>query len=166
MLVAGGGAPGPLNNLNAEIYYPPYLFTAAGTLAPRPSIVSAPQFLDIGNTFRVDVAAGATISRVALVKTGSVTHSWNMEQRFQNLSFQANGTQLSVQAPTRAALAPPGHYLLFVLDSAGVPSIARMIRIGVASNPNPAVTPTLNNPGNQTTPLGAGVSLQLVASRP
>ena len=166
VLVAGGGAPGPLNNLNAEIYYPPYLFTAAGALAPRPSIVSAPQFIDIGNTFRVDVAGGTTIGRVALVKTGSVTHSWNMEQRFQDLTFQANGTQLSVQAPTRAALAPPGYYLLFVLDSAGVPSVARNLRIGVASDPNPALNPILNNPGNQTTPLGSGVSLQLVAADP
>ncbi len=122
VLVAGGGAPGPLNNLNAEIYYPPYLFTAAGTLAPRPAIATAPPFVEIGKTFRVDLAASTTVSRVTLVKTGSVTHSWNMDQRFQDLTFQRNGTQLSVQAPTRAALAPPGYYLLFVLDSAGVPS--------------------------------------------
>ena len=50
-----------------------------------------------------------------------------MEQRFQDLTFQRNGTQLSVQAPTRAALAPPGYYLLFVLDSAGVPSVGRIL---------------------------------------
>ena len=115
--------PGPLSNLNAEIYYPPYLFAAGGALAPRPAIVNAPEFIDIGKTFSVDLAAARAVSRVTLVKTGSVTHSWNMEQRFQDLPFNANGTQLSVQAPTRAAFAPPGHYLLFVLDSAGVPSV-------------------------------------------
>ncbi len=40
------------------------------------------------------------------------------------------------------------------------------MRIGTASNPNPAMTPTLSNPGSQTTPLGSGASLQLAASRP
>jgi YVTN family beta-propeller protein len=166
VLVAGGGAPGPLVNLNAEIYYPPYLFTAAGTLAQRPAIANAPQFIDIGKTFRVDLADSTSISRVTLVKTGSVTHSWNMEQRFQELTFLRNGTQLSVQAPTRAALAPPGYYLLFVLDSAGVPSVGRILKIGVASDPNPAITPSLSNPGAQTTALGSSVSLQLTAIDP
>ena len=83
VLVAGGGAPGPLVNLNAEIYYPPYLFTAAGALAPRPSISNAPKFIDIGKTFRVDLAASTAISRVTLIKTGSVTHSltWSSASR-------------------------------------------------------------------------------------
>jgi len=54
VLVMGGGAPGPLNNTNFEVYYPPYLFTAAGTLAPRPVITNAPATLDIGRTFAID----------------------------------------------------------------------------------------------------------------
>ncbi len=166
VLVAGGGAPGPLSNLNAEIYYPPYLFAAGGALAPRPAIVNAPEFIDIGKTFSVELGAATAVSRVTLVKTGSVTHSWNMEQRFQDLPFNANGAQLSVQAPTRAAFAPPGHYLLFVLDSAGVPSVGKILRIGVAGDPNPAITPTLENPGAPSTGLGGSVSLQLVAADP
>ncbi len=166
VLVSGGGAPGPLNNLNAEIYYPPYLFTAAGTLAPRPAMAGAPQFIDIGKTFRVDLAAGTTVSRVTLVKTGSTTHGFNMEQRFQDLTFSASGTQLAVQAPTRAALAPPGYYILFVIDSAGVPSLGKIVRMGVAGNPNPAVTPTVTNPANQTSVQGSTVNLQLTATDP
>ena len=62
--------------------------------------------------------AGA-ISRVALIKTASVSHSWNTEQRFIELTFQQNGDQLSIQAPTRAGDAPPGFYLLFVLEFGG-----------------------------------------------
>jgi YVTN family beta-propeller protein len=166
VLVAGGGAPGPLNNLNAEIYHPPYLFTSSGALAERPVIANAPQFVEIGKTFRVDLAAGSSAARVTLIKTGSVTHSFNMDQRFQDLTFQSSGTQLAIQAPTRAALAPPGYYMLFVLDSAGVPSVAKMVRIGVAANPNPSVTPTLANPGDQSTPRNSATSLQLVASDP
>ena len=166
VLVSGGGAPGPLNNLNAEIYHPPYLFTASGTRAPRPAMAGVPDFIDIGKTFRVDLAAGSTISHVTLIKTGSATHSWNMEQRFLDLTFQSNGTQLAVQAPTRAALAPPGYYLLFVIDNAGVPSLGKIVRMGVAANPNPTITPTVNNPANRTTAAGTSVSLQLAASDP
>jgi PA14 domain-containing protein/galactose oxidase-like protein/K319-like protein len=129
VLVAGGGAPGPLTNLNVEIYYPPYLFTPNGTLALRPSIALAPDLLQIGQTFAVSVSGAAGISRVTLVKTGSVTHGWNMEQRFLELGFSANGASLAVQAPTRAADAPPGTYLLFVIDNAGVPSEGRIVRL-------------------------------------
>ncbi|HEV3007674.1 MAG TPA: PA14 domain-containing protein [Burkholderiales bacterium] len=142
VLVAGGGAPGPLTNLNVEIYYPPYLFRPNGTLAPRPSIALAPELLQLGESFALDVAGAAGISRVTLVKTGSVTHGWNMEQRFLELGFSANGGSLSVQAPARSTDAPPGTYLLFVIDSAGVPSVGRIVRIEPAAASNQA--PTVN----------------------
>jgi hypothetical protein len=48
LLVAGGGAPGPLTNLNAEIYRPPYLYNSSGALASRPQITSAPDTMGIG----------------------------------------------------------------------------------------------------------------------
>ena len=81
------------------------------------------------------MAAAATISRVVLVKTASVTHSWNMEQRFIELTFQQTGSSLRVQAPTRAADAPPGFYLLFAFNAAGTPSVAKIVRVGVAAEP-------------------------------
>lgn len=68
-------------------------------------------------------------ARVTLVKTGSVTHAFNMDQRFLELGFSANGAILTVEAPARATDAPPGTYRLFVLDSAGVPSHSRVVRI-------------------------------------
>ena len=66
-------------------------------------------------------AAAGAVSRVVMVKTSSVTHSWNMEQRFVELTFQQDGSRLRVQAPARAADAPPGFYMLFVLNAAGTP---------------------------------------------
>ena len=90
-----------------------------------PAIAIAPSVLDIGQTFAVDfVSAQTHRPRGAWSRRGSVTHSCNMEQRFVELTFTASGNRLTVQAPTRAADAPPGFYLLFVLDSAGVPSVA------------------------------------------
>jgi YVTN family beta-propeller protein len=166
VMVAGGGAPGPQNNTNFEFYYPPYLYDSSGELAARPTIESAPSVIDIGQTFAVDFASAPGISRVVMVKTSAVTHSFNMEQRFIELTFTSNGGRLMVQSPTRAADAPPGFYMLFVLDSAGTPSVARIVKINVASVLNPAITPVLANPGNQVGLTGAAVSVQLQATDP
>ncbi|MGH8178406.1 MAG: PA14 domain-containing protein [Steroidobacter sp.] len=166
VLVGGGGAPGPQNNLNVEIYNPPYLYDASGARAVQPRLTSAPAEIDIGETFFVDFTDAANISRVTLVKSGSVTHSWNMEQRFVELTFVRSGSRLRVQAPTRAADAPPGFWMVFALNEAGAPSHARILKINVASDWNPAITPTLAAPGNQSGTIGAATGLQLVASDP
>ena len=55
---------------------------------------------------------------------------------------------------------------MFILDGNGVPSVAKMVRINVAAVPNPAIMPTLINPGNRTDQAGANVSVQLNASDP
>ncbi|HEY9063886.1 MAG TPA: PA14 domain-containing protein [Burkholderiaceae bacterium] len=174
VLVSGGGATSPTmttdpnkNNLNAEIYYPPYLFTSSGTRAPRPVVNNAPTWIDIGKTFSVDIGANASsVSRITLVKTGSTSHSFNMDQRFLDLTFKASGTHVAIQAPTRAGEAPPGYYLLFVFNEAGVPSVAKIVRMGIATNPNPQTVPVLTNPGAQTSQVGVALTLQLNASDP
>jgi YVTN family beta-propeller protein len=166
VLVGGGGAPGPLNNRNAEIYYPPYLFDATGARAARPTLVAAPDTIEIGATLHLNVGDTDTISRVTMIKAGSVTHSWNMEQRFIELTFQAQGSAISAQAPARAADAPPGYYLVFVIDNAGVPSEAKIVRVNVATDLNPQTTPVLTNPANQSNPVGFPVELQLAATDP
>ena len=119
VLVAGGGAPGPQTNTNAEIYYPPYLFTATGELAARPAIVQAPSELRPGTSIAVQVDNGAAIRRVTLIKTGSVTHSFNMDQRFIPLLFTRSSStdDLSVAPPANLNTAPPGYYLLFAIDA-------------------------------------------------
>lgn len=166
VLVGGGGAPGPLNNRNAEIYYPPYLFDATGARAARPTLASAPESVDIGATLHLGVADTAGISRVTMIKTGSVTHSFNMEQRFVELTFQQHGSTISAQAPTRAVDAPPGYYLVFVIDNAGVPSEGKIVRVNVASNLNPQTAPVLTTPANQSSIVGIATELQLTASDP
>ena len=166
VLVGGGGAPGPQTNLNVEIYNPPYLYDGSGARAVQPRLTSAPAEIDIGETFFVDFTDAADISRVTMIKTASVTHSWNMEQRFVEPTFVRSGARLRIQAPTRAADAPPGFWMVFALNENGVPSHARIVKVNVASNWNPAITPTLTNPGSQTATIGDAVSLQLVAADP
>jgi hypothetical protein len=130
VLTAGGGPPGPVVNLNAEIYYPPYLFRrdGSGRLADRPQVAGVDE-MTWGGSFGVTMAGAGTISRVALVRSGSVTHSFDMGQRFMNLGFTQSGDTLRVRAPANRNIAPPGQYLLFVFDQAGVPSVAEIFQL-------------------------------------
>jgi YVTN family beta-propeller protein len=169
VLVAGGGSPGPQINLNAELYLPPYLFNSSGKLAERPVITQAPTVMDVGKTYRVQTQTPSTrpTTRVVLVRTGSVTHGWNMDQRFLELAFNTGGNgAVMIQAPSHAADSPPGMYMLFVLDSQGVPSVAKLVRINVAENLNPETVPTLAAPADQSSITGADVRLQLSATDP
>jgi hypothetical protein len=52
-----------------------------------------------------------------------------MGQRFQWLTFTRTSSGLTVTAPTNRNSAPPGYYMLFILNSNGVPSKARIIRL-------------------------------------
>ena len=131
VLTLGGGAVGPQLNLNAEIYYPPYLFNADGTPASRPIITTAPMTTDPGGTIGIATPAPATITRVTLVKTGSVTHSLDMDQRFLELPFTVVGSELQAALPANPFETPPGFYMVFVIDDQGVPSEAAMLRINV-----------------------------------
>jgi hypothetical protein len=140
ILVGGGGASGttvkgPAINHNAQIYYPPYLLTAANQWAPRPHITQAPAIVTVGTSFAVSVDNPLAIGRVTLIKTGSVTHSFNMDQRFLQLPFTRVGSQLLVTAPASLNQAPPGRYMLFVLDAQGVPSLARIVAVADAAHP-------------------------------
>ena len=169
VLVFGGGAPSPSGvpgNLNREIYYPPYLFAAGGAVAARPSIDTAPSVIDVGRTVQINVSGARPVSRVTFVKTGSATHGWNMEQRFVDLPFNAQGATLSVQIPGRASDVPPGMWMMFVIDDTGVPSEAKMVRVNVAPTLNTSVVPVLTSPGNQTSVVGTGVDLPLTATDP
>ncbi len=162
VLIAGGGAPGPLRNTNAEIYYPPYLFDEDGQPAPRPQILNAPSTADVGDTLAIEV--DASVSRVTIVKSGSVTHSVNMDQRFVELPFTAEPGLVYASLPARASDTPPGFYHLFVIDAAGVPSQASMLKINVDSTPSTAVdyTPTIGGGGGAPFQLACDADQVLV----
>ena len=137
VLSAGGGEYAPNNpalpnqpnppsdsHNDAQIFTPPYLMR--GT---RPSITNAPVEIKYGNSFEATVGANDVIGKVSWVRLGSVTHSCNQNQLLISLTFTQAGTKLTIDAPANANIAPPGHYMLFVLDKDGVPSIAHIARI-------------------------------------
>jgi hypothetical protein len=125
VLVCGGGrfddSTLPTDQFSAEFFSPPYLFKGS-----RPAITSAPSHLFYGQSFTVNftVQSPAQIAKVSLVRFGSVTHDINMSQRFLPLSFVVGNASMNITAPRDANLAPPGYYMLFLVDSNGVPSRA------------------------------------------
>jgi hypothetical protein len=133
VLSAGSGQPsanGLTDDYTAEIFSPPYLFNADGTLATRPTITSAPSTASYGQSLAVGTGAPASISKVMWISLGSVTHSYNENQHALHLTFSvASGSALTVSAPASAALAPPGYYMLFIIDNRGVPSVAQFVHI-------------------------------------
>ena len=127
----GGGAPGPLTNLNVEFYAPSYLYGPDGTLADRPEILNAPSNVDNNETFQIDVEDASVISRVTAVRSGALTHAINNDNRFVELDFQVvNSTTLEVTALGETAMIP-GTWMLFVLDDDGVPSEASMLGVAM-----------------------------------
>jgi hypothetical protein len=127
--VAGGN---PLQNSYEpamEIYQPAYLFNSNGTLATRPSITAAPASISYGNTFTVTTPEAANISSVVLIRNPTVTHAFGMDQREVLLSFTAGSGSLTVTAPPNGNIAPPGYYMLFLLNSSGVPSVAAFVQM-------------------------------------
>lgn len=112
-----------------EIFTPPYLFNSDGTPATRPNISYAPETVSYGNQFLVLSPSAFTIQKVTMVRLSSVTHSTNMNQRINHLTFTRLGHSLRVNAPANGNMAPPGHYMLFIINGAGVPSVAKIIKI-------------------------------------
>ena len=143
VLSAGGGICGTCDSVgylakNAEVFSPPYLFKkdGSGELAPRPQISSAPDHVSYNAPLAISTPDAASISKVALVRLGAVTHSVNMEQRYVPLSFTAGSGTVNATAPANANVAPPGVYMLFVIGADGVPSVASMVRV----DPSPTVS--------------------------
>ena len=166
VLSSGGGICGTCDQVgylakNAEIFSPPYLFQADGTLAPRPAIDAAPATTTYGAAMEIATGNPASIHKVALVRLGAVTHSVDMEQRYIPLSFTAGATSITATAPANANVAPPGPYMLFIINANGVPSVARIVTV----QHNPTVTLTQPANGATFTPP-ATVNLAATASDP
>ncbi len=90
-------------------------------------------------TFFVGTPNAAAVTQVSLVSLPSVTHAFDQNQRFNRLSFTRVAGGLNVVAPS-ANLAPPGPYMLFILNSTGVPSVASIVRTTAAAASVPTLT--------------------------
>jgi hypothetical protein len=155
VMTGGGGICGECQRVgylekNIEYFTPPYLYGADGQLAARPAITSAPATASYGTTFSVSSPQATSIAKVGLVGLGAPTHGDDQGQRYVPLSFSAAGTSLTVTSPANVNVAPPGYYMLFVVDSNGVPSVARMVKLTATAPPAPApIHLTITGPGDR-----------------
>ncbi len=160
VLSAGGGHPsdtehGDPDHFDGQIFSPPYLFRG-----PRPTIAAAPAEVTYGRSFALTFGPEAPVAAITLLRLGSTTHGFDMNQRFVRLPATptstppaaraaavvaaTDGTEAGrtaglagsagamVAAPTDPRLAPPGHYLIFALTTEGVPSEGRIVKLGGA----------------------------------
>ena len=113
-------------NRNIDVFVPDYV-SATG----RPTITSCPDSISYGMPFPVDTPQANSIVRVALIRCGSVTHSFNSDQRYVVLNFNvADANTLIVQSPPHGNVAPPGYYMLFLIDNQDrVCELAAFIRV-------------------------------------
>ena len=101
----------------------------AGPAQFRPGDRVLTHRVEYGSNFLVTTLDASSIAMVSLVRLGAVTHSFDQDQRFLNLDFQQGADSVTVQAPANANLAPPGYYMLFIINTAGVPSVAAFVRL-------------------------------------
>jgi len=117
----GGGVP---QQYNYEIFSPPYLFKG-----PRPTYNLASTAVHYGQAFRVTTSNAASIRKVTIIRHASTTHAFDESQRLNTLAFvpAADGQSLTVTPPASGRKAPPGPYMLFIVNEQGVPSVAQTI---------------------------------------
>jgi hypothetical protein len=123
----GGGVVPVPKERNHEIFSPPYLFKSLN--GSRPIITSAPTTVGYGEVFSVATPYAAQITDARWIRLGSVTHAFDMSQRANTLSFTRTATGVEITAPGTPDLAPPGHYMLFILNRNGVPSAGKIIKV-------------------------------------
>ena len=151
VLVGSGNVDGndAIERTDFRYYYPDYMFKT------RPQIVSAPATLDIGGSAYIAVPYRQALGEVALVGLGLMTHSFDMNQRHVQVEASATHSSIrfvsgawvlagaaecdgdpascldvySIYAPRAREIAPPGHYMLFILDNNRVPSTGAMVRV-------------------------------------
>lgn len=128
-----------LHQWYADLYSPPYLFNSNGTPATRPVLKSVARVMDFKKPQSVSfMGASTVIARMALIAPGAATHGFDESQRYIPLSFTAQGDsvqvtgekRLHVTGPLDSTFAPPGEYMLFAVDGAGVPCVANWVTVG------------------------------------
>lgn len=103
------------SNRNIDLFEPDYINDAG-----RPAITGCPANIGYAMNFPVDTPQANAIARVALIRCGAITHGFNTDQRYIALNFSVQDSNtLNVSSPPRGDIAPPGYYMLFLIDTQG-----------------------------------------------
>ena len=149
---ANGDGCGGIDFKDADFYSPPYLFNGA-----RPSITAAPSRMIYGERVNVATPDAANITNVNLLAFGAVTHHFNFSQRINRVRFSKRKNSLTVTAPKTPNLCPPSNYMMFILNGAGVPSVAYTVQIGPIRIAAPSNASTVSGKVTITTKIASMV---------
>ncbi|GID93118.1 hypothetical protein Adi01nite_25300 [Amorphoplanes digitatis] len=109
--------------MRISVYSPPYLFKGG-----RPQILSvAGQQWAYGTSKQITV--DGPILKASLIRPEAVTHSSDPNQRYIDLPMTVNGNTIGLNLTSNPNLAPPGWYMLFVVGTNGVPSVAQWVQV-------------------------------------
>jgi hypothetical protein len=151
--------------VRVEVFNPWY------TSETRPTISGDPTGGAYGNTITIPTPNAADITKVSLIKVSAATHHYNTDQRLIWLQIQGTtSSSVTVKAPINNKLAPPGYYLIHVLNNAGVPSVGKFIKLpGSADNsppPSDTVAPNVavTSPANGTTISGPSTGVTVTVA--
>jgi hypothetical protein len=111
--------------MRIEVYSPPYLFAD-----PPPTITDVAQEWRRGTSVTIGSPQAANVLWAELIRPGVTTHAFDNSQRLVDLPILSRGaSNLVVSVSTAAAVAPPGWYMLFLVDRSRVPSAAMWIHL-------------------------------------
>jgi len=109
-----------------EVFSPPYLLSGL----PRPTFTIQNTDWDYNANVQFTLTSGSTANlRVSMLGSVVSTHGNAMGQRTIFPAFTCNGNTCTITAPPNAHVAPPGWFMLFVVDGP-TPSVGQFIRIG------------------------------------
>ena len=159
---AGGNTRIGQYRAETEFYSPPYLFAGS-----RPTISGDPVVGGYGSSIIIPTPSPASISSVSLVRLMASTHHYDANQRL--VWLQITGTSsgsITVSAPINANIAPPGYYMIHVLNSSGVPSIAKIIAIPGTAQPPDTTPPSQVTGLSATAASSTQINLSWIANPP
>ena len=158
VLTAGDDGPlGGYTTDKVEIFSPPYLFQGA-----RPTISAAPATLSYGQSFTIGTPD--SVAKAVLIAPGSATHSNDMHQRYVPLSISPVTGGVGAVAPASGNIAPPGYYMLFLVNAQGVPSVANWVRLDPGAAPPPAATLQFSAAGYSVSEAAATATINVTRS--
>ena len=125
VITAGGNPSRGVYEKRLEIYSPAYMSQ------PRPVIGTPfPSSVVAGGQITIQTPQASKIQWVHLIRPMATTHSWDSEQRLVDLPISSRGsTSLTVTVSSNRNLAPVGWYMLFITDTARIPSVAKWIQL-------------------------------------
>ncbi|MDQ0850536.1 hypothetical protein QFZ65_002474 [Arthrobacter sp. B3I9] len=117
--------PDPNEEMRIEVFSPPYLFRG-----DRPLIKGAPSSSTYGVDIEITTAEAGDIKWASLVRPGVTTHSFDTSQRLVDLEITSRDAEtVTAKVPGNPNLAPPGWYMLFIVNQQGVPSEATWLSL-------------------------------------